>query len=404
MSYRSLSEATLNGKRVLVRLDLNVPIDNGAITDATRIERVIPTLRTLLEKGARVIILSHFGRPKGRDESQSLRPVAIALAKHVGQEILFVTDCRGTEAVQATNAMKDGDIIMLENTRFYKEEEANDPTFVKELASLADVYVNDAFSCAHRAHASTEGLAHHLPAYAGLAMEAELQALSIALEKPTRQVAAIVGGAKVSTKLELLGNLINKVDVLMIGGGMANTFLAAQGLSVGASLHEKDLLVTAQKIMSDAQKAGCEIILPQDGVVTKTFAAQAPHRVSNLKDIEPDEMILDIGPKTISHIEGKLKTIKTLVWNGPFGAFELKPFDEGTNRVAAAAAALTQAKALTSVAGGGDTVAALNQAGASDAFTYVSTAGGAFLEWLEGKTLPGVAALMMNNAQQQARA
>lgn len=404
MSYRSLNEATLNGKRVLVRLDLNVPMDNGAITDATRIERVIPTLRTLLEKGARVIILSHFGRPKGRDESQSLRPVATALAKHIGQDILFVTDCRGVEAVQATNAMKDGDILMLENTRFYKEEEANDPTFVKELANLADVYVNDAFSCAHRAHASTEGLAHHLPAYAGLAMEAELQALSIALEKPDRPVAAIVGGAKVSTKLELLGNLINKVDVLMIGGGMANTFLAAQGLSVGASLHEKDLLVTAQKIMSDAQKAGCEIILPQDGVVTKVFAAQAPHRVSNLKDIQPDEMILDIGPKTIAHIEGKLKTIKTLVWNGPFGAFELKPFDEGTNRVASAAAALTQAKALTSVAGGGDTVAALNQAGASEAFTYVSTAGGAFLEWLEGKTLPGVAALMTNNAQQQARA
>ncbi len=394
MTFRTLDDAPVNGQRVLLRLDLNVPLENGRVSDATRIERALPTLRELMAKGARIIVLSHFGRPKnGPDKENSLEPVAAVLGAHLHAPVAFAHDCIGDVAAQAVAKLGDGQVLLLENTRFHKGEEKNDPAFVDELARLGDFYVNDAFSAAHRAHASTEGLAHKLPAYAGRGMQAELEALSAALEQPKRPVAAVVGGAKVSSKLDLLGNLTKKVDFLIIGGGMANTFLAAEGKAVGKSLCEKDLLDTARAIVDAARAAKCEIVLPVDVVVAKEFKAHAPSHVVSVDHVGADEMILDLGPKSVARIEELLGAVKTLVWNGPFGAFELTPFDAGTNAVAKVAAALTDSGKLLTVAGGGDTVSALNQAGVGEHFTYISTAGGAFLEWLEGKPLPGVEAL-----------
>jgi len=394
MTFRTLDDAPVNGQRVLLRLDLNVPLENGRVSDATRIERALPTLRDLMAKGARIIVLSHFGRPKnGPDKENSLEPVAAVLSAHLHAPVAFAHDCIGDVAAQAVAQLGDGQVLLLENTRFHKGEEKNDPAFVDELARLGDLYVNDAFSAAHRAHASTEGLAHKLPAYAGRGMQAELEALSAALEQPKRPVAAVVGGAKVSSKLDLLGNLTKRVDFLIIGGGMANTFLAAEGKAVGKSLCEKDLLDTARAIVDAARAARCEIVLPVDVVVAKEFKAHAPSHVVSVDHVGADEMILDLGPKSVARIEELLGAVKTLVWNGPFGAFELTPFDAGTNAVARVAAGLTDAGKLLTVAGGGDTVSALNQAGVGEHFTYISTAGGAFLEWLEGKPLPGVEAL-----------
>jgi phosphoglycerate kinase len=388
--FRTLDQADLSGKRVLVRVDLNVPMENGRVTDATRLTRIAPTITEIADKGGKVILLAHFGRPKGRDEKDSLKPVAEALSTLLKRPVGFAGDCIGEVAKAAIDKMKVGDILCLENTRFYKEEEKNDPAFVEQLASLGDVYVNDAFSAAHRAHASTEGLGHKLPAYAGRTMQAEIEALSRALEAPQRPVAAIAGGAKVSTKLDLLGNLLDKVDVLLIGGAMANTFLLAQGKKVGKSLVEADLVETARAIMAKAKAQNREIVLPVDVVVAKEFKAHAASRVTDADHVGDDEMILDIGPKSVDYAISVLARCKTLVWNGPFGAFEMEPFDNGTVGVAEAAAELTQAGKIVSVAGGGDTVAALNAAGAAERFSYVSTAGGAFLEWLEGKVLPGV--------------
>jgi phosphoglycerate kinase len=392
-NFRTLDEAELRNKRVLLRLDLNVPTENGKVTDATRLERVAPTILEIADKGGKVILLSHFGRPKGRDPKDSLKPVADKLSEVITRKVTFVDDCVGQRAEAVVRAMKPGEIVCLENTRFHAGEEKNDPAFVEQLAQLGDIYVNDAFSAAHRAHASTEGLAHKLPAYAGRAMQAELEALSKALEKPQRPVTAIVGGAKISTKLDLLGNLLKKVDVLIIGGAMANTFLLAQGRNVGKSLVERDLVPTAQEILAKATAERREIVLPVDAVVAFKFEANAPSRAADVADVGGDEMILDIGPKSIEQVASVLARSRTLVWNGPFGAFEMEPFDTGTIEAAEAAAELTQAGKLVSVAGGGDTVAALNAAGAADRFTYVSTAGGAFLEWMEGKPLPGVEAL-----------
>jgi phosphoglycerate kinase len=391
--FRTLDDVDLRGKRVLLRVDLNVPMANGEVGDPTRIERMAPTVAEIAAKGGKVILLSHFGRPKGRNAKDSLRPVAAALARQLRRDIAFADDCIGPAAVAAVAAMKNGDILCLENTRFDPGEEMNEPGFVAALAALGDIWVNDAFSVAHRAHASTEGLGHVLPAYAGRTMEAELEALAKALEAPQRPVAAVVGGAKVSTKLDLLGNLVAKVDVLIIGGGMANTFLAAQGVAVGVSLCERGLAATAQHILATAKAHRCEVVLPVDAVVAKAFKAGAPARVVALDAVGPDEMILDIGPRTVEHVISVLARVKTLVWNGPFGAFEIEPFDIGTDEVAEAAAELTAAGRLVSVAGGGDTVAALNAAGVTERFTYVSTAGGAFLEWMEGKPLPGVEVL-----------
>jgi phosphoglycerate kinase len=388
--FRTLDQADVRGKRVLVRVDLNVPVENGKVADTTRIERVAPTIREIADKGGKVILLSHFGRPKGFDPKESLGLFAPAIADVLQRPVAFAEDCIGEKALAAVNAMKPGDILCLENTRFHKGEEKNAPEFVDALAALGDIFVNDAFSVAHRAHASVEGLGRKLPTYAGRTMQDELEALTKVLETPTRPLAAIVGGAKVSTKLDLLGNLLSKVDVLVIGGGMANTFLAALGHAVGKSLCEHDLLPTAREIMAIAKAKGREIVLPVDAVVAKTFAANAPSRVTAVERVAPDEMILDIGPRSIEHVCSVLARVKTLVWNGPFGAFELEPFDTGTVEVAEAAAELTAAGKLITVAGGGDTVAALNTAGVTERLTYVSTAGGAFLEWLEGKALPGV--------------
>jgi phosphoglycerate kinase len=393
MTFRTLDQADVSGKRVLLRVDLNVPTENGKVTDATRIERQAPTINEIADKGGKAILLSHFGRPKGPDPSQSLRPVAQEVARVLGRPVAFAEDCIGEKAAAAVAAMRPGGILCLENTRFHKGEEKNDAAFVAELAKLGDLWVNDAFSAAHRAHASTEGLGHVLPAYAGRSMQAELDALGKALDAPQRPVAAIVGGAKVSSKLDLLGNLIAKVNVLIIGGGMANTFLAAQGKAVGKSLCEHDLAPTARDILAKAKTQGCEIVLPIDAVVAKEFKANAPSRAVSVDAVGSDEMILDIGPRSIEHAVSVLARVKTLVWNGPFGAFEMEPFDNGTVEVAEAAAELTAAGKLVSVAGGGDTVAALNAAGVAERFTYVSTAGGAFLEWMEGKALPGVEVL-----------
>ena len=384
----------LRGLRILVRADLNVPMADGRITDATRIERVAPTLVELADRGAKVIVLSHFGRPKGApEEKYSLAPVATALEPYIGRKAAFAADCIGEVARKAIDALPDGGILVLENTRFHPGEEHNDPEFAKALAENGNVYVNDAFSCAHRAHASTEAIAHELPSYAGRAMEEELRALDVALGNPTHPVVAIVGGAKVSTKISLLGNLVKKVDTLVIGGGMANTFLAAQGKKVGKSLFERDLLDTARHILANARSAGCEILLPSDVVVAGEFKAGAPAQTVSIDAVPEDKMILDVGTDTLAYIAGRLETAKTVVWNGPLGAFEVPPFDQGTCAAARQVAMLTKMGSVISVAGGGDTVAALNEAGATEDFSYVSAAGGAFLEWMEGVELPGVAAL-----------
>ena len=391
--FRTLDSVDVKGKRVLMRVDLNVPVENGVVSDATRIERVAPAITELADKGGKVILLSHFGRPKGRDPKQSLKPVAAEVARIVKRPVAFADDCIGEAAMSAVAAMKPGDILCLENTRFHAGEEKNDPAFVAALAKLGDIWVNDAFSAAHRAHASTEGLGHVLPAYAGRAMQAELEALGKALEHPAHPVAAIVGGAKISSKLDLLANLLQKVDALIIGGAMANTFLLALNKPVGKSLVERDLVGTAREIMDKAKSAKREIVLPVDVVVAKEFKANAPSRAVGIDQVGGDDMILDIGPRSVEFVCSVLARSKTLVWNGPFGAFEMEPFDNGTVEVAEAAAELTGAHELVSVAGGGDTVAALNAAGVADRLTYVSTAGGAFLEWLEGKALPGVEVL-----------
>ncbi len=384
----------LSGRRVLVRVDLNVPMEAGLVTDATRISRVLPTIKELSQKGAKTILLAHFDRPKGKVVPEmSLAPVAAETAKQLGQAVGFAADCIGTVAATAIAVMKNGDVLMLENTRFHAGEESNDADFSKALAANGDFFVNDAFSAAHRAHASTEGLAHYLPAYAGRTMEAELEALEKGLGNPVRPVVAIVGGAKVSTKIDLLMNLVTKVDALVIGGGMANTFLAAQGLDTGKSLCEHDLADTARAIMAKAVKTGCAIVLPVDGLVAREFKAHAAYETVSVTAISADAMMLDIGPKSVQLVNEWIGKAATLVWNGPLGAFEIPPFDTGTFAAAREAARQTKAGKLVSVAGGGDTVAALNSAGVADDFTYVSTAGGAFLEWMEGKPLPGVDAL-----------
>lgn len=394
-AFKTLDDLTdIAAKRVLVRVDLNVPVADGKVTDATRIERVAPTILELAKKGAKVILLAHFGRPKGEPVADmSLSLIVSAVNEVLGQKILFASDCIGPEAEQAISAMKNGDILLLENTRFHKGEEKNDPGFTEALAKNGDIFVNDAFSAAHRAHASTEGLAHHLPAYAGRTMQEELEALEKGLGNPARPVVAIVGGAKVSTKIDLLQNLVKKVDALVIGGGMANTFIAAQGIDVGKSLCEHDLAETARKIMAEAQASNCAIVLPVDGVVAREFKAGAANEVVDISAIPADAMMLDVGPKSVSAVNDWISRASTLVWNGPLGAFEIEPFDKATVAAAKHAAVQTKAGKLTSVAGGGDTVAALNHAGAADDFSYVSTAGGAFLEWMEGKDLPGVSVL-----------
>ena len=393
-TFKTIDSVDVSGKRVLVRIDLNVPMKNGKVTDATRIERAAPTLGELATKGAKVIVLSHFGRPDGkRVPEMSLKPLVEPLSQALGKPVAFADDCIGPAAEAAVNALKPGGVLLLENLRFHKEEEKNDPAFVAKLAALGDLYVNDAFSAAHRAHASTEGVAHRLPAMAGRLMQAELEALDRALGKPKRPVCAVVGGAKVSTKLDLLGNLVGKVDKLIIGGGMANTFLHAQGVAVGKSLAEKDLAPTALRILEKADAANCAIILPVDAVVAHQFTANALSHAYGLDAIPGDGMILDVGPQSIARIRAAIDDAATLVWNGPLGAFEMTPFDRGTVVAAKHAAERTKIKKLISVAGGGDTVAALNQAGVAGDFSYVSTAGGAFLEWMEGKPLPGVEVL-----------
>jgi phosphoglycerate kinase len=392
--FRTLDDLDFRGKRAIVRLDLNVPMKDGKVTDSTRIDRSAATLKELAGKGAKVIVMAHFGRPKGKRAPEfSLQPLVAPLAKALGRPVAFAEDCVGPAAEQAIAKLKDGDVLLLENLRFHDSEEANDPAFAKALAALADIYVNDAFSCAHRAHASTEGITHFLPSVAGRLMQAELDHLSAALGNPKRPVMAIVGGSKVSTKLDLLGNLVGKVDLLVIGGGMANTFLFAAGKEVGKSLAEREMAETARKIVDAAKNKNCRIVLPVDAVTAGEFKAGVPTKTVDIDAVPADQMILDIGPKSTKEIGELLKTCKTLVWNGPVGAFETPPFDRGTTEAAKAAASLTQSKALLSVAGGGDTVAALAHAGVVDQFSYVSTAGGAFLEWLEGKDLPGVAAL-----------
>jgi phosphoglycerate kinase len=389
--FRTLDDVDVKGKRVVIRLDLNVPIADGKVTDTTRIDRVIPTLKELLSKAAAVIILAHFDRPKGKVVPEmSLKPVAPALESALGHKVQFVfTDWQTAPTVNA----KPGDVILMENTRYCAGEEKNDAGFAKMLGGLGDIFVNDAFSAAHRAHSSTEGIAHVIPAYAGRAMEAELSALQAALETPKRPVIAVVGGAKVSSKLDLLGNLVKKVQGLVIGGAMANTFLHAQGRGVGKSLVEIDLADTARSIMKAAEAAGCAIILPVDAIVAKEFKANAENHDYGVDAIPADGMMLDVGPMSVDLVKAAIDNAHTLLWNGPFGAFEMTPFDAATVAVAKYAAARTKAGKLVSVAGGGDTVSALNHAGVADDFTYISTAGGAFLEWLEGKELPGVTAL-----------
>jgi phosphoglycerate kinase len=396
-SFRSLDDADVTGKRVLVRLDLNVPMADGKVTDSTRIKEVAATITELADKGGKVILLSHLNRPKGFDPKDSLRPVAAEVARIVKRPVAFAEDCVGAKAQAAVAALKNGDILCLENTRFHAEEEKNDKNFAEKLAALGDVFVEEAFSAAHRAHASITGIVTEgkLPAYPGRAMKAELDALARAFETPEHPVAAIVGGAKISTKLELLGHLLGKVEALIIGGGMANTFLAAQGKPIGKSLTENDLIPQARDILAKAAALRREIVLPVDAVVAPKLAAHVPTRLVAVDAVGPADMILDIGPRSVEHVVSVLARAKTLVWNGPFGAFEVEPFDNGTTAVAEAVAELTQAKKLISFAGGGDTVAALNVAGVAGRLTHVSTAGGAFLESLEGKTLPGVKVLMV---------
>ena len=386
-------EMDLAEKRVLLRLDVNVPIQDGQVSDDTRIRRIIPGLQALVAARAKIIILTHFGRPKGKIVPDlSIRPVADCMAKLLGQAVVVETDVIGAGGAAAA-ALQSGNILMMENLRFYPEEEANDQGFAKKLAALGDIYVGDAFSCAHRSHASVDALPRLMPAAAGRSFAAELTALHAALAAPRRPLGAVVGGAKVSSKLALLENLVTKVDGLILGGGMANTFLLARGIQIGASLGEPDMVATARTIMAKADANGCRMILPTDLVVATAFAANAPHRVTDGRDIADDEMILDAGPQSVATVTAFLAECQTIVWNGPMGAFELKPFDAATNAVASAVARLTQDQQVMSVAGGGDTMAALANAGVNDHFSYVSTAGGAFLEWLEGKTLPGVDAL-----------
>ena len=394
-SFRTVDDINPQGKRVLVREDLNVPLKDGRVTDGTRIERAAPTLRELGEKGAKVIVLSHFGRPKGKpDPAFSLRPLIEPLSRALGgKPVAFAKDCVGPEAQRVVAAMKPGDVALLENLRFRPEEEANDSGFARQLAALGDLYVNDAFSASHRAHASIEALARLLPAAAGRLMQAELEALSAALETPQRPVAALVGGAKVSTKLDVLNHLVHRVNVLVIGGAMANTLLFARGIEIGKSLSERDMAETARGVLAKASEAGCEVLLPVDAVVAREFKANAATETVAIDNVPKDAMILDIGLRTADAIGAKLEACRTLVWNGPLGAFETPPFERGTVAVARRVAELTRAKRLLSVAGGGDTVAALAQAGVMGDLSYVSTAGGAFLEWLEGRELPGVAAL-----------
>ena len=391
MGWKSLDDMDLEGKRVLTRVDLNVPVEDGRVTDTTRIDRIVPTVTDILDRGGTPILLAHFGRPKGKHvEEMSLRQVVPALETALGRRVRFGEDCVG-EAAQ--EAIADGEVVLLENTRFHAGEESNDDALADRMAELGDVYCNDAFSAAHRAHASTEGLARRLPACAGRLMAEELQALEVALANPERPLMAVVGGAKVSTKIDLLSNLIRRVNHLVIGGGMANTFLAAQGIDVGRSLAEHDMTGTARKILSTADEAGCEILLPTDVVVAEEFKAGAPSETVAADACPPEAMILDTGPDSVQRIVKAMATCRTLIWNGPLGAFEISPFDAATNAAATEAARLTREGQLTSVAGGGDTVSALNRAGAARDFTYISSAGGAFLEWMEGKTLPGVAAL-----------
>lgn len=394
MAWKTLDEMDLAGKVVLVRVDINVPVENGVVTDATRIEKIAPTVKDILAKGGKPVLLAHFGRPKGKPVAEmSLRPLVPELAKALGVTVKFAEDCIGAPAKTAVAALAAGEVLLLENTRFHAGEEKNDPELSASMAALGEIYVNDAFSAAHRAHSSTEGVAHILPSAAGRLMEAELKALEAALGNPVRPVTAVVGGAKVSTKLDLLGNLVSKVDHLVIGGGMANTFLVAQGIDVGKSLAEREMAETAREILEKAKAAGCAIHLPADVVVAREFKAGAANEVVGNADCPSDAMILDAGPKSVEEIAKVFEASKTLIWNGPLGAFEIAPFDAATNAAAQKAADLTKAGKLVSVAGGGDTVAALNKAGAAEDFSYISTAGGAFLEWMEGKELPGVAAL-----------
>ena len=392
--FKTIDGIDVSNKRVLLRADLNVPVRDGQISDLTRIERLSPTIRELADAGARVIVVSHFDRPNGqRVETMSLRPVSAALRDVLGLDVFFADDCLGPIAEDAVARLEPGQVLVLENTRFHPGEEDNDPEMARRLAALADIYVNDAFSAAHRAHASTEGVARHLPAHAGRLMQRELEALTAALENPDRPVCAVVGGAKVSTKLALIGNLLGRVDMLVIGGAMANTFLAAQGIGVGRSLQEADMHETARNILARARAGGCEIILPVDAVTALEFRSDPPTKIVPIGQVPPDSMILDVGPATVALITGKLQTLRTLVWNGPLGAFETTPFDAATVALAHAVAKATTAGTLRSVAGGGDTVAALKHAGVVDDISYVSTAGGAFLEWMEGKMLPGILAL-----------
>ena len=395
MAWKTLDDMDLAGKVVLVRVDINVPMENGKVTDATRIEKIVPTVVDILNKGGKPVLLAHYGRPKGKPVAEmSLKLVLPALkAALPGRKVIFASDCIGAPAKEAVASMQRGDIVLLENTRFHEGEEKNDPQLAASMAALGDVYVNDAFSAAHRAHSSTEAIAHLLPACAGRLMAAELKALEAALGKPQRPVVAVVGGAKVSTKLDLLGNLVTKVNHLVIGGGMANTFLVAQGISVGKSLAERDMAGTAKEILAKAKTANCTIHLPVDVVVAWEFKAGAKNETVPADQCPEDGMILDAGPKTVAELTKVFESCRTLIWNGPLGAFEIEPFDAATNAAANVAAKLTKAGKLVSVAGGGDTVAALNRAGAADSFTYISTAGGAFLEWMEGKELPGVTAL-----------
>ena len=394
-NFRTLDGLDVKSKRVLVRVDFNVPMQDGRVTDATRIERAAATIKELAAKGARVVVLSHFGRPKGKVESaMSLAPIAQALSSSLGgTTVTFAADCIGPEAKAVVDALEDGQVALLENLRFHAGEEKNDPAFADELASLGDLYVNDAFSCSHRAHASVTGITTRLPAYAGRLMQAELEALTMALGRAARPAAALIGGAKVSSKLAVLGHILDRVDALIVGGGMANTFLLAEGLQIGKSLAEADLVAETKRIIALAQERNVDILLPQDAVVATEFRVGAASRVVPIESLAEKDMILDVGPRTITDIKEKLATCKTLLWNGPLGAFEIPPFDKATVEVAQRAAELTAAGRLVTVAGGGDTVAALAHAGVVERFSYVSTAGGAFLEWLEGKELPGITAL-----------
>lgn len=395
MSWKTLDDMDFAGKVALVRVDINVPVEAGVVTDATRIEKIVPTVKDILAKGGKPVLLAHFGRPKGQVVPEmSLAITLPALEAALGQKVTFASDCIGAPAKKAVAAMEPGDVVLLENTRFHEGEEKNDPVLAAAMAALGQIYVNDAFSAAHRAHASTEAIARIMPACAGRLMAAELKALNAALGAPERPVVAVVGGAKVSTKIDLLGNLVTKVDHLVIGGGMANTFLVAKGIEVGKSLAERDMADTAREIFLKAEEAGCAIHLPLDVVVARQFAAGAAHEVVDAAACPADAMILDAGPQTVAALSEVFTACRTLIWNGPLGAFEIAPFDAATNAAAAKVAELTRAGRLISVAGGGDTVAALNKSGAAEDFTYISTAGGAFLEWMEGKDLPGVAALM----------